>query len=52
MGDSVVVKTTPVSPDYRLYQWTGEQTSVLISAESMNSSESVCAILALQNAQV
>ncbi|XP_068244590.1 SID1 transmembrane family member 2-like [Palaemon carinicauda] len=51
LGDIAVLKTTPVSPDYRLYQWMGEQTSVLVSVESKNNSDTVCAIFALQNAK-
>lgn len=51
MGNFAVLKATPISPDYRLYQWTGDQTSVLISAESKNNSNTVCAIFALQNAK-
>lgn len=51
MGDTVTVKATPVAPDYRLYQWTADQTSVLVTAESRNHSGGVCGILALQNAK-
>ncbi|XP_042219181.1 cholesterol uptake protein 1-like isoform X2 [Homarus americanus] len=50
-GYNVTVISTPVSPWYKLYQWGMVESSVLVTADSLEKSDSVCAILALQNAQ-
>lgn len=50
MGDNVTVKATPVSPWVKLYKWNKED-SVLVTADSRDNSDTVCSILALQNAK-
>lgn len=50
-GNNVSVTSTPVSPWYKLYQWDASESSVLVTADSIDASEGVCSILALQNAQ-
>nr|ADK25179.1 SID-1-like protein [Penaeus vannamei] len=50
MGDNVTVKATPVSPWVKLFKWDKED-SILVTADSRDNSDTVCSILALQNAK-
>lgn len=53
MDYNVTVKPTPVSPWYKLYEWEGDQKSVLITVDTIpKKGLRVCALLSLQNAIV